>query len=139
MQDAIVDFGIGILAGGLGLSICWGLFWLVISTIGLVRRACSWRAVLNSVVVGGVPLLLIWGLVWARGSQHGSDAAFTVGLSIMPLILIGLGLRQAPDGQRAGAHMILGVRHLIDELLGGHHACGRCAHEHGPHEAGGHR
>jgi hypothetical protein len=55
---------------------------------------------------------------------------FGLGLLGMPAVLIGFGLRQAPDGQRAGTHMLDGIRHLKDELLGKHQGCGGCAHEH---------
>jgi len=137
MLDAVIDFGVGLLMGGLGLSVCWGLFWLTIGTVGVARRTCSWRVLLNSAVVGGLPLLLILGLMWAGGAGHRAGSAFAAGLSVMPMIVIGLGLRQAPDGQRAGAHMLEGVRHLMDELLGKHHDCGGCGHEHEPRDAGG--
>lgn len=138
MRDAIIDFGVGILTGGLSLSIGWGLFWLAISSVGLARGTCTWRAVLNSMVVGTIPLCLVWGLLWAMGTAHGPGPAFASGLSVMPLVLIGFGLRQAPDGQRAGIHMLNGVRHLMDELLGRHHECGGCGHEH-HHDDHGHQ
>ena len=135
-MQAAVDFGLGILSGGLVLSMGWGWFWLVIGTVGLARRTCRVRVVLNSLIVGVVPLCLVWALLWARGHMEGNSQAFAAGLSIMPLVLVGLALRRAPDGQRAGTHMVEGVRHLMDELLGRHHGCGGCIHEPGQDHGG---
>lgn len=137
MQDALVDFGIGAITGGLSLSACWGLFWFAVGMIGFSRGTCSWRVLLNSLVVGLAPLLLAWALFWIRDTASSSSAAFVAGLSIMPLALMGFGLRPAPDGRRAGVHMLEGVRHLMDELLGKHHECGGCGHDHEPRESGG--
>jgi hypothetical protein len=134
MQDGLLDVGMGAVVGGLMMSACWGLFWLAIGTIGFVRRTCSWLVVLNSLAVSAVPLTLVSVLVWLRGPGHVFGSAFAIGLCLMPSVLVGLGLRRAPNGQRAGAHMLGGVHHLVDELLGKHHACGGCSHE---HEQGG--
>ncbi|SLM46332.1 conserved membrane protein of unknown function [Nitrospira japonica] len=136
MQDTIIDFALGAAAGGLGLSLCWGLFWLVVGSIGLTRGTCTWRVVANSALVGGLPLVLGAGLFWARGGIQ-STGLFTLGLLVMPLVLLVLGLRNAPDGQRAGVHVFAGMRHLMEELLGGHRGCGGCDHEHESGDAGG--
>ena len=130
MHQALIAFVVGLLVGGLGLSACWGLFWLVIGMVGLTRRTCSWLVVLNSLAVGVVPLILIAGLCWWHRSTSGVSPAFGVGLLGIPIVLFGFALRQTPDGQRAGTHMLDGVRHLMDELLGKHHDCGGCGHEH---------
>ncbi len=140
MQDGLVDLLTGLLVGGLAMSACWGLFWLAIGTVGLARGTCSWRVVLNSSAVLMAPLFFSAMLLWFRGPSHAAHGAFLIGLGIMPLIVIGLGWRQAPDGQRAGAHMLGGVRHLMDELTGKHRGCGGCSHEHEhehEHEHGG--
>ncbi|HET9576029.1 MAG TPA: hypothetical protein VFP04_06490 [Nitrospira sp.] len=137
MRDALIDFGTGAITGGLTLSACWGLFWLVIGTIGLLRGTCGRRVVLNSLTVGLVPLLLVCVLFWMRGAAPLSGAAFAVGLSLMPVMLMGFGLRPVPDGRRAGSHMLEGVRQLMDELLGKHHECGGCGHDHEPRETEG--
>lgn len=134
MQDGLLDLAMGLVIGGLTMSACWGLFWLLISLVGMTRGTCSWRVMLNSIAVFMLPLLFGATLLWLRGKSHAAHAAFMIGLGIMPLVLVGLGLRQAPDGQRAGAHMLGGVRHLMDELTGKHHGCGGCSHE---HEQGG--
>jgi hypothetical protein len=130
MQDAFFDFGLGAVVGGLTMSACWGLFWLAIGTIGLTRGTCGWRVMLNSITVLAVPLLLGCAILWARGASPPYGSAFGSGLLILPLVLTGFAFRQAPDGQRAGVHMLDGVRTLIDELLGKHKACGGCSHEH---------
>ncbi|BFU93927.1 MAG: conserved membrane protein of unknown function [Nitrospira sp.] len=136
MQDAVIDFVVGTMVGGLGLSFCWGLFWLVIGSIGLTRGTCTWRVIANGALVGGLPLLLGAALFWIRGGVNESET-FALGLLAMPLLLVGLGLRKAPDGQRAGTHMFAEVRHLMADLLGKHHDCGGCGHEHEPRDAGG--
>jgi hypothetical protein len=130
MTQAWIDFGAGFLAGGLALSAAWGLFWLVVSLVGLARHTCGWRIVLNSLTVGVVPLGLMGILVWWIGGARPLAPSFGVGLAGMPVLLLGLGLRSAPDGQRAGAHMLDGVRRLMDDLLGKHQGCGGCGHEH---------
>ncbi|HLZ32425.1 MAG TPA: hypothetical protein VKP13_00310 [Nitrospira sp.] len=130
MPDGLLDLGMGVVVGGLAMSACWGLFWLAVGTMGLVRRTCRWLVVFNSLAVSAVPLMLLSGLVWLRGPAYATSPAFAIGLCVMPLVLVGLGLRQAPDGQRAATHMLGGVRHLRDELLGKHQTCGGCSHEH---------
>ena len=70
-------------------------------------------------------------------SLFSPNVAFVAGLFVLPLLLTGLGLRKAPDGRRVGLHMLEGIRHLRDELLGTHHECGGCDHDHGADRAGG--
>src|SRR5512144_858032 len=117
MEQGLVDFLVGLLLGGLGLSAGWGLFWLSIGLVGLARGTCSWRIVQNSLTVGVLPLFLMAGLIWWHGEIHGSNPVLLTGLLGMPAVLLLFGLRHAPDGQRAGAHMLDGVRHLREELL----------------------
>lgn len=123
-------FLVGVVIGGLSLSACWGLFWLAVGVIGIVRGTCGWRVVLNSLTVGAVPLLLIAALVWWHGAGDRLSPVFGAGLLSMPVLLFGLGLRQTPDGRRAGIQMLSGVRGLMDEILGRHQGCGGCSHEH---------
>ena len=137
MLYTAIDFGTGVIIGGLALSACWGLLWLVIGTVGLTRGICSLRVVRNSLAVGISPLVLGWGLWWIRADAFPPGAAFVMGVFVMPLLLAGLSLRRAPDGRRAGHHMAEGIRHLRDELLGVHHECGGCGHDHGTDRAGG--
>lgn len=136
MPSAVINFAVGVLMGGLALSAAWGLFWLTVGAIGLWRGTCSWRVVTNSLVVGGAPLLLAWVLVSVSGAVL-PNMAFVGGFLVIPFILAGFALRPVPDGHRAGAAMLQGIGRLIDELLGKHHACGGCEHEHGPDLTGG--
>src|SRR5690348_7497609 len=109
---------------------CWGFFWLAVGTIGLTRGTCTWKVVLNSIAVGAIPLCLAWLLFWMRGTSRGFGVAFVAGLTVMPLVLMFLGLRLGPDGRRSGTHMLMGIEHLMNELLGKHHACSGCGHDH---------
>lgn len=126
---SLVEFGTGFLIGGLSLSAAWGLFWLGVGLIGLRRGTCGLRVVLNSLAVGLVPVGFIAGLLWWQGTGDAAPS-FGIGLAGMPLLMVALALRPAPDGRRAGAHMLGGVRQLMDDLLGAHHGCGGCDHEH---------
>lgn len=130
MQEGAIDFILGAIVGGFCLSACWGLFWLSVSTVGLIRGTCHWRAVANSLAVLVAPLILGWLFIWFRGTMAVANVAFGLGLLVMPFVVLGLGLRSAPDGQRAGVHMLDGVQHLKNKLLGKHQGCGGCDHEH---------
>ena len=137
MPSTILDFGTGALLGGLALSASWGWLWLSIGAVGYARGVCSLRIVLNSLAVGIAPLLvgvLAW---WMRAEPLSVNAAFAAGLSVMPMIVVGLALRRASDGRRAGLHMAEAIRQLKDELLGAHHECGGCAHDHSADRPGG--
>ena len=136
MHD-LIDVGTGVIIGGLVLSACWGWLWLVIGTIGFARGVCHPRVLVNSAVVGVSPILLAWGLWWLRGEAFSPNGGVVAGLLVMPLTVIGLGLRKAPDGRLAGVHMVEGIRHLKDELLGVHHDCDACGHDHGAGAPGG--
>ncbi len=133
MTGIVIESCAGFLTGGLTLSAAWGLFWLVISLVGVSRHTCEWRVVFMSVVGGCVPLALAIALVWWMGHLEHMTTAFAVGLIGMPTVLVALWLRRMPDGQRAGAHLAAGVRHLMGNLLGAHKGCGDChdGHDHG--------
>ena len=129
MTEGLIDVAVGLLLGGLGVSACWGLFWLAITLTGLSRRTCSGAVVQKSFLAGVLPLVLMAGLIWWYQRRHGFTAAFGAGLLALPVVLLGFALRETPDGQRAGMHMVEGVRHLMDQLLGKHQGCGGCDHE----------
>ncbi|WHZ25630.1 MAG: hypothetical protein OJF51_000425 [Nitrospira sp.] len=133
MIDILIDGCAGLLTGGLALSAAWGLFWLTISLVGLSRRTCERRVVFMSLVGGFVPLALAIPLVWWMDHLERMTTAFAVGLIGMPAVLVTLWLRRMPDGQRAGAHLAAGVRHLMGDILGTHQGCGDCqdGHDHG--------
>lgn len=133
MTGVMIDSCAGFLMGGLTLSAAWGLFWSAISLVGLSRRTCEWRIVFMSVAGGFVPLTLATVLVWWMDHLERMTTAFAVGLIGMPAVLAALWLRRMPDGQRAGAHLAAGVRHLMGNLLGTHEGCGDC---HDGHDQG---
>jgi hypothetical protein len=133
----MIDFGMGVITGGLALSACWGWLWLVIGTIGVARGACRLRVVTNSLVVGITPLLLGWGIWWMRPEAFSPSVAFVAGMFTIPLLLTSLALRKASDGRPVGLHLVEGIRRLKDELLATHHECGECGHDHGADGAGG--
>jgi hypothetical protein len=131
MAQPWIDFGTGLLAGGLGLSAGWGSFWFVIGMVGYMRGTCSQRVLLNSLAGLTIPLLMLAGLAWLRDYSGMPGIAFACGLGVMPLVLVAFGLRRAPDGRFAGVHMLGGVRHLMGTVLGAHQECGGCGEEHG--------
>jgi hypothetical protein len=139
MQKTLIEFGMGAFIGGLSISACWGLWWLIVGMVGFSRGTCSWRVLLNSFVVGMVSFLLASALLWLKGTVSVSSASFVAGLSAVPFVLLGLCLRLAPDGRRAGAHMVDGVRQMMDDLLGRHHECSGCDHDHEPRSSEGGR
>ena len=136
-MHAVMDFATGAIIGGLALSAGWGWLWLVIGSIGFARGTCRARVVVNSLAVGFSPLLLGWGLWWMRAEGFLPNVSFVAGLFVMPVLVVGLAFQKASDGQRVGLHMTEGIRQLKDELLGTHHGCGGCGHDHGSDGAGG--
>jgi energy-converting hydrogenase Eha subunit E len=134
MHTAVIDVIMGVIIGGLTISACWGWLWLIIGTIGFARGTCTSRVVINSLAIAVAPAVLTSALLWIRGEAFALNTSFALGLMVMPLLLTALGLRSASDGRRAGGHMVSGIRQLMDELLGKHHECGGCAHDHGPPE-----
>ena len=137
MLSTMFDLGTGVLMGGLALSAGWGWLWLSIGTVGYARGVCGLRIVLNSLAVAIAPLFfgsLAW---WMRAESLSLNAAFIAGLVVMPMIVLGLALRRTSDGRRVGLHMAEGIRQLKNELLGMHHECGGCAHDHGHDQPGG--
>lgn len=135
MTDVLIDAVVGFLTGGLALSAAWGLFWSVISLVGLSRGTCGRRVLFMSLVGGSVPLALAVVLVAWMDHLERMNAVFAVGLMGMPTVLGVLWLRRMPDGQRAGTHLAAGVRHLMEDLLGVQRGCGGChdGHDHIPH------
>ena len=136
MMQSWIEFGTGLLMGGLGVSACWGLFWLVIGVVGFRRGTCSRQVLLSAMAASGVPLVMVALLLWVSGVAQGPGFAFIGGLGVVPMVVVGFGLRRAPDGQLAGVHMLEGIRNLRGRLLGQHQACSGCSGGHG-HGSGG--
>ena len=136
MRTTVIDFGMGVVMGGLALSACWGWLWAVVGTIGAARGACRLRVVMNGLVVGISPIVLGWAAWGLRPQGFATNGAFVAGISVMPLLLTGLALRRAPDGRAVGVHLMDGIRHLNNELLGTHRDCGDCGHDHGADRPG---
>lgn len=130
MSEWIVPFPAGLAVGGLSLSAGWGLFWLGIATVGVARGTCDRRVWLNSLAVGGASLVLAGILLWGLGAAARVGVPFRLGLLGVPLLLLTVACRHAPDGRRAGAHLIEGIRDLAGQLLGRHQPCGGCSEGH---------
>jgi hypothetical protein len=130
MMKLVIDLCVGFLTGGLLISTAWGFFWLAISLVGLSRGTCRGRIVLKSLVGGVVPFSLVVALMWWIGGIEHITLSFGVGLVGVPMVLSGLWLRKMSDGQRAGTHLIAGIRHLMSEILGSHQGCSGCHHDH---------
>lgn len=126
-----MDFGMGVIMGGLALSACWGWLWTIVGAVGVARGVCRLRVVMNGLVVGISPLLLGLAAWWMRPGVVAADGAFLAGVSVMPLLLTGFALRRAPDGRAVGVHLVHDVRRLKDDLLGTHRDCGDCGRDHG--------
>jgi len=101
MMQPWIEFGTGLLMGGLGVSACWGLFWLIIVAVGFQRGTCSSQVLLSALPASGVPLMMIALLLWWRGVGQVPGFEFVGGLSVVPLVLAGFGLRRAPGGGAA--------------------------------------
>jgi hypothetical protein len=134
MMGPFMDFGTGFFAGGLAVSIVWGLFWFVIGLVGRSRRACGWSIVGKGLAGGFVSCSLLISLLWCRGESGYDGVWFASGALGMPGLLLVLSLRPMPDGKTAGMHLREGVRSLVEDLLGGHRRCDGC-HSRGDHEA----
>ena len=98
MQQTAMDFGTGVMIGGLALSACWGWLWLLISTVGLVRGVCRLRVVRNSMIVGIIPVLLGWGLWWMPLSGQRCSAALAMRADYWRKVYSS---RAAGDGKRS--------------------------------------
>lgn len=130
MNGAFMDFGAGLLAGGLAVSMAWGMFWLAIGLIGWNRGACEWNIVTKGLAGGGVPCLLLIGLLWWFIGTGGDGLWFVSGFIGIPGLLVLLSFRLMPDGKTAGSHLIEGIRSLRADLLGAHQRCGGCRPDH---------
>jgi hypothetical protein len=126
MVDAGVSFGAGLLLGGFGLMLLWGLLWLVVGAIGLARRTCPPVILLSSVSSSAIAGLSIAGLLWTMDHIRMTSPAFHVGIMGIPLALMGASFGRLKDGRRIGTAFLEGSRAMLHQLLGLHHGCGGC-------------
>ena len=130
MVDAGLSFGVGLLIGGLGLMLGWGLLWLVVGAIGLARQTCGWpifmSSVSSTVIAGGS----IAGLFWAVDAARFGSLPLHAGLAGVPLALLVASAFRLHDGRRIGPAFVEGSRLMLHQLLGGHQDEGGCGHCH---------
>ncbi len=130
MVDAGLSFGVGLLIGGLALMLGWGLLWLVVGAIGLVRHTCGWAIFMSSVSSTAIAGGAMAGLFWAVDAARLSSPALHVGLAGVPLALLVVGFRRLEDGRRIGPAFVEGSRLMLHQLLGVHEEGGGCGHCH---------
>lgn len=127
MVDAGLSFGAGLLISGLGFMSVWGLLWLVVGSIGLVRQTCGWVIVLSSVSSMAIAGLSMAGVLWAVDAARLSSAALQVGLAVVPLVLLVAAFCRLEDGRRIGPAFVEGSRLMLHQFLGLHQdGCGHC-------------
>lgn len=132
MVDAGVSFGAGLLLGGFGLMLTWGLLWLAVGAVGVMRRTCGWAILLSSVSSSAIAALSMTGVLWIVESARLSSLAFHTGLMTVPLALLVTGCFRLEDGRRIGPAFIEGSRLMWQQLLDVHQeGCGHC-HEQPP-------
>jgi len=107
--------------------LAWGLLWLGVGTMGLVRQTCGWAIVLSSLSSSAIAALSIIGMLWAVDAERLSSLAFQFGLTSVPLALFVAGFCRLEDGRRIGPAFIEGSRLMLHRLLGLHlEGCGHC-------------
>ena len=127
MVDAGLSFGGGLLIGGFGLMLAWGLLWLVVGTIGLARQTCGWVILLSSVSSSAIAALSITGVLLATDAARLSSPALQIGLMGVPLALVVASFCRLEDGRRIGPAFVEGSRLMLHQLLGVHQeGCGHC-------------
>ncbi len=130
MVDAGVSFGIGLLIGGLGLMLGWGVLWLVVGAVGLARQTCGWAIFMSSVSSTAIAVISMGGLFWAVDVARLSSPALHVGLAGVPLALLVAAACRLEDGRRIGPAFVEGSRLMWHQLLGVHEGSGGCGHCH---------
>ena len=127
MVDAGVSFGVGLLIGGLGLMLGWGLLWLVVGAIGLARETCGWAIFMSSVSSTAIAGVSMAGVLWVVDSARLASSSLHAGLAGVPLALLVAGFCRLEDGRRIGPAFLEGSRLMVHQLLGVHEeGCGHC-------------
>lgn len=130
MVETGISFAFGVVLGGLAVSACWGLFWLTLASVGLARGTSTWKVVRASAMAAVVPTALFAVACMAVNPARMESWSFLLGVPAVPATLVMLAMRRLPDGTRVGARLIGGAHAMIDTILGRHHECGGCEHEH---------
>lgn len=127
MVDAGLSFGAGLLIGGFGLMLLWGLLWVVVGAIGLTRQTCGWAILLSSVSSSAIAVLSIGGMLWAIDQARMSSPALHIGMLGVPLALMLASVCRLEDGRRIGPAFVEGSRMMLHQLLGVQQdGCGHC-------------
>jgi len=127
MVEMGLSFGAGLLIGGFSLMLLWGLWWLIVGTIGWVWRTCGSVILLSSVSSSAIAGLSIAGLWWTLDQVRLSSPAFHFGLMGMPLALMVASCFRLENGRRIGPAFIEGSRAMLHQLLGVQQdGCGHC-------------
>jgi hypothetical protein len=135
-MDDVFAVLLGVVVGGLGVSTCWGLFWLVMALVGFARRTCARTVIRASLTAALVPGILLGIVLWAIDRGRLGSPAFAVGVLVLPVVGVVLGMRTLPDGTRVAGRLVGGTQTMMDTILGRHHGCGGCGDEHHHHEDG---
>ncbi|GAB1722666.1 MAG: hypothetical protein GDA65_09395 [Nitrospira sp. CR1.1] len=130
MVDAGLSFGMGLLIGGLGLMLGWGLLWLVVGAIGLARQTSGWPIFMSSVSSTALAGLALAVVFWTADAARLSSPALHVGLAGIPLALLAASACRLRDGRRIGPAFVEGSRLMLHQLLGMHQEGGGCGHCH---------
>jgi hypothetical protein len=124
MVETVTSILVGVVLGGLIISACWGLFWLVLASVGLVRGTSGWKVLRASFIAGAVPAALLLGVALMLDRARVGTWPFVLGFVVVPALLAVLGLRKLPDGTRVAGRLLGGVQMMRDTMLGRHHGCG---------------
>ncbi len=130
MVDTGVSFGVGLLMGGLGMMLGWGLLWFVVGAIGLARRTCGSAIFLSSVSSTAIAGLSLAGVYWAVDVARLGSSAWYLGLAGVPSALLVAAAFRLEDGRRIGPAFVEGSRLMVHQLLGLHQEEGGCGHCH---------
>lgn len=129
MVDTGVSFGVGLLIGGLGLMLAWGLLWFVVGAVGLARRTSGWAIFMSSVSSTAIAALSLTGVFWAVDAARLGSSALHLGLAGIPMALLVAAAFRLEDGRRIGPAFIEGSLMMVHQLLGLHEeggGCGQC-------------
>lgn len=132
MVDTGVSFGVGLLMGGLGLMLAWGLLWFVVGAIGLARHTSGWAIFMSSVSSTAIAALSLTGVFWAVDAARLGSSALHLGLAGIPMALLVAAAFRLEDGRRIGPAFVEGSLMMVHQLLGLHQEGGGCGHCHEP-------